>query len=105
MATRTLDDHIETTPGLVGGKARISGHRILVQSIVIWHERMGKSADEIAAEYDLELSDVYAALTYYFDHRVEIDKCIRDGEAFAEELRGRTPSKLDQKIAARQQRD
>ncbi len=105
MATRTLDEHIETTPGVAGGKPRIAGRRITVQSLVIWHERMGKSADEIAAEYDLELADVYAALTYYFDHRVEIDKSIRDGEAFAEELRGRTLSKLNQKLSARLQRD
>lgn len=105
MATRTLDEHIETTPGIAGGKPRIAGRRILVQSIVIRHERMGKSADEIAAEYDLELADVYAALTYYFDHRVEVDECIRGGEEFAEELRGRTPSKLGQKLAVRQQRD
>ncbi|MBZ0307487.1 MAG: DUF433 domain-containing protein [Anaerolineae bacterium] len=26
------------------------------------------SADEIANQYDLTLSQVYAALTYYFDH-------------------------------------
>ena len=100
-----MDEHIEITPCVAGGKPRIAGRRITVQNVVIWHERMGKSADEIAAEYDLELADVYAALTYYFDHRVETDKSIRDGEAFAEELRGRTPSKLDQKLAARQQRD
>ena len=30
--------------------------------IAIWHERMGKSADEIATEYDLTLAGVYAAL-------------------------------------------
>ncbi|CAN5906595.1 DUF433 domain-containing protein [soil metagenome] len=94
MATRTFDEHIEITPGLAGGKPRIAGRRISVQNIVIWHERMGKTADEIAAEYDLKLADVYAALTYYFDHRVEVDKSIRDGEGFAEELRERIPSKL-----------
>ncbi|MGB3681814.1 MAG: DUF433 domain-containing protein [Rubrobacteraceae bacterium] len=105
MATRTLDEHIEVTPGVAGGKPRIAGRRITVQNIVIRHERMGKSADEIATEYDLELADVYAALTYYFDHRAEIDRSIRDGEKFAEELRGRTPSKLDRKLSARHQRD
>lgn len=99
MATRTLDEHLEATPGVAGGKPRIAGRRITVQDIVIWHERMGKSADEIATEYDLELADVYAALTYYFDHRVEIDKAIRDGEEFAEELRKGMPSKL---VARRQ---
>jgi len=40
----------------------LAGHRITVQNIVTWHERMGRSADEIAADYDLSLADVYAAL-------------------------------------------
>jgi uncharacterized protein (DUF433 family) len=91
---KVLDDHIEITPGVVGGKPRITGRRITVQNMAIWHERMGKSADEIATAYDLTLADVYAALAYYFDHRAEIDRSIRDGEAFAEALREQTPSKL-----------
>lgn len=98
MAPRTLDSHIEITPGIAGGKPRIAGHRITVQNIVIWHERMGTSADEIAAEYDLTLADVHAALAYYFDHRAEIDDSIRKGEAFAEALRSKTPSKLREKL-------
>src|SRR5437870_4191552 len=97
MTTRTLDQHIEITPGVAGGKPRIAGHRITVQNIAIWHERMGKSADEIAAEYDLTLADLYAALAYYFDHREEIDRSIAEGEAFAQELRKQTPSKVQQK--------
>src|SRR4051812_37499366 len=98
MAEKTLDQHIEVTPGIAGGKPRIAGHRITVANIAIWHERQGKSADEIAAEYDLTLADVHAALAYYFDHREEIDQSIREGEAFAEALRARTPSKLRQKL-------
>lgn len=105
MSSRTLDEHIEVTPGVAGGKPRISGRRITVQNVMIWHERMGKSADEIATEHDLALADVYAALAYYFDHRAEIDESIREGDAFAEALRERTPSKLSQKLAAREPRD
>lgn len=93
-----LDQHIEITPDIAGGKPRIAGHRITVQNIVIWHEWMGLSADEIAAEYDLTLSEVYAALAYYYDHRAEIDESIRADEAFVEELRRVTPSKLPEKL-------
>lgn len=71
MSAPVLERHIETTPGVAGGKPRIAGHRITVQDIVVRHERMGRSADEICAEYDLTLADVYAALAYYFDHREE----------------------------------
>ena len=98
MTTRALDEHIERTPGVAGGKPRIAGHRITVQNIAIWHERLGLSADEIASEYDLTLADVHAALAYYFDHRVEIDRSIEEGEAFSEALRQATPSKVRQKL-------
>ena len=98
MTPRILDQHIEVTPGVAGGKPHIAGHRITVQQIAIWHERMGVTADEIAADHDLTLADVYAALTYYFDHRAEIDREIREGEVFAETLRTRTPSKLKRKL-------
>ena len=87
MVTKSLEQHIEITPGIAGGEPRIAGHRITVQNIVIWHERLGMSVDEIAAEYDLALADIYAALAYYFDHRAEIDQAIEDKEAFVAALR------------------
>jgi len=98
MIMRTLDKHIDVTPGIVGGKPRIAGHRITVQNIVIWYDRMGKSADEIATEYDIDIADIYAALAYYFDHRIEIDKAIDESEIFLKSIRKNAPSKLEQKI-------
>ena len=95
---RTLDRHIEVTADIAGGKPRIAGRRITVQNIVVWHEYMGLSADQIAAEYDLSLSEVYAALAYYFDHRVEVQQQIASDEAFAEALRAQTPSSLSTKL-------
>ncbi|MGH2442573.1 MAG: DUF433 domain-containing protein, partial [Chloroflexota bacterium] len=61
----TIPAHIEATQGIANGKPRISGHRITVQAVAIWHERLAKSADEIASDYGLSLADVYAALAYY----------------------------------------
>lgn len=98
MSMKTLDQHIEVTPGITGGKPRIAGHRITVLNIVVWHERIGKSADEIAAEYDLTLADVYAALAYYYDHRSEIDRYIEESKAFVKALMESAPSKLKQKL-------
>ena len=98
MTTKTHYAHIEVTPGVAGGKPRIAGHRITVQNIVIWHERMGKSADEIATEYDLSLADVYAALAYYFDHREQIDRSIEEDRAFVAALRQQIPSKLTSRL-------
>jgi uncharacterized protein (DUF433 family) len=94
MAVKTLNDHIVSTPGIVGGRPRIAGHRITVADIMVWHELMGQSADEIAADYNLDLADIYAALAYYFDHREEIDTQIQEDEAFIEAMRRQTPSLL-----------
>ena len=101
MADKTLDQHIELTPGVTGGKPRVAGHRITVAQIALWHVRLGRSPDEIAAEYDLTLADVHAALAYYFDHRADIDRSIDEGEAFAESLRQATPSKVRRKLQER----
>ena len=62
---------------------------------MIWHEWLGKSVDEIADEYDLSLSDIYAALAFYYDHRDEINQSIRESEAFVEQLREQIPSKIN----------
>src|SRR5262245_10059245 len=98
MVIKAIEHHIESTPGVAGGKPRIAGHRITVHDIVIWHERLGRSRDEIASEYDLSLADIHAALTYYFDHRAQIDREIADGEEFAAALRNAAPSKVTQKL-------
>lgn len=100
MATiPTISEHIEVTAGVCGGKPRIAGHRIRVQDIVIWHERMGLSADEIIYHHpSLTLSDVYAALAYYYDHREEIRQDIEAGEVLVTEVQAQTPSVLQQKL-------
>jgi uncharacterized protein (DUF433 family) len=41
---------IVSTPGVCGGRPRIDGHRIQVEDVAIWHERMGMSPDEIVSE-------------------------------------------------------
>jgi uncharacterized protein (DUF433 family) len=64
MTTKTLNQHIDIIEGVIGGKSRIAGRRISVQDIVIWDEWIGKSAEEIAVNYDITLSDIHAALAY-----------------------------------------
>jgi uncharacterized protein (DUF433 family) len=94
-------EHIEITPGVCGGKPRIAGHRITVQNIVIWHEQMGMSPDEIAATYpSITLADVYAALAYYHDHREEIRERMRADEEFVADLRAKSPPSRLQQILA-----
>jgi uncharacterized protein (DUF433 family) len=77
-------EHIVVRQGYCGGKAHIAGHRIKVQHVAVWHERQGKGPDEIVAEHPgVTLADVHAALTYYYDHRQQIDVDIQADEAFA----------------------
>ena len=98
---KTLDKRITSRPDVLGGKPCISGRRIAVEHIAIWHERLGQSAVEIASDYDLHLADVHAALAYYFAHREEIDQSIQDGEEFGKRLRQETPSLLEEKLGQR----
>ncbi|AFZ15445.1 protein of unknown function DUF433 [Crinalium epipsammum PCC 9333] len=99
MLLNIIKEHIEITPGVCGGKPRITGHRIRVQDIVIWHEQMGLSPDEILYHHpSISLSDVYAALAYYHDHRDEIRQQIDADEEFARKLKAQTPSLLQQKL-------
>jgi uncharacterized protein (DUF433 family) len=96
-----ISEHIEITPGMCGGRPHIAGHRIRVQDIVVWHERMGLSPDEIVSEYPgITLGDVYAALAYYYDHMEEIRQQIQQDEAFARTLQTQIPSKLQSKLKA-----
>jgi uncharacterized protein (DUF433 family) len=95
-----LTRHIEITPGVRSGRPRIAGRRITVSDIVIMHLKMGRSVDEIASEYDLALSDVHAALAFYYDHRQEIEQEIEGDRDFVEAFRGQNPSLLQEKLKA-----
>ena len=101
MTTQSLDRYIVATPDTLGGKPRISGRRIAVEHIAIWHDRLGKTVDEICADYDLSLAEVHAALAYYYDHRSEIDQHIKETDAFVKVLRDSSPSILAQRLAER----
>ena len=90
---------IVITPGTCGGRPRIDGHRITVEDVAIWHERMGMSPDEIVSAYpSITLSDVHAALAYYYENREIIDASIREGERFVAEMKAKAPSLLQKKL-------
>ena len=90
-----ISEHIEMTAGICGGKPRIAGHRIRVVDVVIWHEQMGLSPDEIVSRYPtITLADVYAALAYYHDHFQEIRQQIYEDDALEAQMRAEIPSKL-----------
>jgi uncharacterized protein (DUF433 family) len=97
-----LDRYIEITPEVRGGKPRLVGTRITVTDIALMHRRLGQSLEEIAGKYDLPLAAVYAAMAYYHDHRIEIDRDIEADQAFAEAFQRNNPSLLREKLKALQ---
>lgn len=94
-----ITERITKTPGVCGGKACIAGHRVRVMDIAVWYENMGMSADEIVTQIpSITLSDVHAALVYYYDHIEEIREEMRKEDEFIEEFRRQNPSILQIKL-------
>jgi len=94
-----IREHIEATPGICGGRPRVAGHRIRVMDIVVLHEQLGQTPDEIVSTYpSLTLADVHAALAYYFDHPQEIQGDIAEDRQLAEEMARSTPGRVKQKL-------
>jgi uncharacterized protein (DUF433 family) len=90
-----IAQHITKTPGVCGGRACVSGHRIRVQDIVVWHEKRGYCPDEIVDMFPgITLADGYAALAYYFDNRQEIEAEFRKADEWAEWVTANCPSKI-----------
>jgi uncharacterized protein (DUF433 family) len=73
--------HISTDPQVMNGRPCVAGTRVRVMDIVgAWKAGV---PDEALADYFssrlLTLSEIHAALAYYYDHQAEIDA------AFAED--------------------
>lgn len=98
----TLGGHIVSTPGTCGGKPRIAGHRITVKHVVTCHQRGRQSPDEIVSDYpSITLSDVYAALAYYFDHKDAIDVDLKSDDEHWAEVERQQPGRLEDRLRQR----
>ena len=96
MSTSVSREHIEIVNGAGGPRPRLAGHNIRVMDIAIWHEKLGMSADEIVAMCPtITMADVFAAMAYYWDHRDEIERAIREDDAFVKEFRKKFPGWLE----------
>lgn len=63
---------IVSTPDTLGDAPRIEGRRIGIHHIAKWVLDTGVAPAQVAADYDLDLADVYRALTYYYNHSDEM---------------------------------
>lgn len=97
-----LTQHISKTPNVCGGRACITGHRVRVVDIVAWHEMRGMAPDQIVDLFPgITLSDVYAALAYYFDHRAEVEDDFRKDEEAGAWVKQNTRSKIPPELKGR----
>ena len=93
---------IVSTPGTCGGKPRLEGHRITVKQIVLNYQREGMSPDEIVSAYPtITLSDVHAALAYYYGHQAEIDTDIKEDDDHWAEIQRQNPGQLSDRLRQR----
>src|SRR5687768_981626 len=82
-ATVEIGSLITRTPGICGGRPRISGTGVSVRRIVLWY-KLGLSPEEIADRIGhLSLAQVHAALACYHANRdeIEADLAAEEGEA------------------------
>jgi uncharacterized protein (DUF433 family) len=91
-----IGEYIPVKPGFCGRKPHIIDHRIKVQHMALWRERLGMTPEEIVATYpSLSLPAVFAALAYYHGHRAEIDADIEADARFVAEMKAKAgPSRL-----------
>ena len=81
------------------GEPVIARTGIRVFDIAIRHELMGMSPEDIIiALPHLTLSQVHAALSYYYDHKNEMDKKWKESTENVEKLRKGHSSILEKKI-------
>ena len=105
-AIPVIREYIGIKPGYCGGKPHILGHRIKVEDVAVWHDRMKMSPAEIIDHYpSLSLAQVYSALAYYHGHSDEIEADIREGDEFVEKLRARQPSIFEKALQRNAQND
>ena len=84
----TLQSYIVQEDGICGGQPRIAGTRLKVQHIALEYDRLGWTPDQICdAHPGISLSQIHAAISYYFDHKEETDQAIREDVEFADRLR------------------
>ena len=91
--------HISSTPGVCGGKPCVAGTRVRVWDVAV-RAQAGQSPDEILSQFpNLTLSDVHAALAYYYDNRKDIDEQGAEDDRFAAQLKNNAgPGPLEAKL-------
>jgi uncharacterized protein (DUF433 family) len=82
-----------------GGEPVITGTGIRVLDIAIRYEIMGMTPDDIMVGYPhLNLPQIHDALSYYYEHKEEIDRKWQKAMKSVKTLKNLCPSVLEKKI-------
>jgi uncharacterized protein (DUF433 family) len=87
-----LDSMITWTPGILGGKPCLRGHRIGVHRVAGWWI-LGLTFEEIGERLSaLTPAEIHVALAYYHLHRQEIESYLDEERAVCRKLERTTPA-------------
>ena len=82
---------ITRTPGILGGKPCIEGHRIGIHRIAGWW-KLGLTIEEIGERLTtLAPAEIHVALAYYHLHREEIEGYIEEERAICSQKTPASP--------------
>ncbi len=80
--SKTKHPYIVSLKTHCGGSSVIAGTKFPVRSVVFYILKQGMTPEELIKEFShLSLPQVYDALSYYYEHREEIDKELSSGES------------------------
>lgn len=77
---------IVSDPAIRGGKPVIAGRAVAIADLVAGHIYRGETPEELAINYALDLAQVYAALSYYYQHKEEMDEAFEREQRETEKL-------------------
>ena len=67
--------YISSHPEVCGGEPVIEGTRMTVRAVSNYILHQGLTPEELVSEFQhINIAQVYDALSYYYDHRKEIEK-------------------------------
>jgi len=74
---KTLHPYITKSSDILGGEPVIKGTRISVRAVVQYILKEGITPEEFIREFhQVTMASVYDALSYYYDHKEEIESYI-----------------------------
>lgn len=76
---KTEHPHIVRDPEILGGEPIIGGQRVAVRHVVVGYLK-GDTIEDLMESFALSEAQVHDALSYYYDHKQEIEHSIQQNK-------------------------